>query len=148
MRVFAVPKIYAIDNKEKLIATKDALVISIIDSNVEPVFNNEHHHIKTFFFDDIHPTTVNTIGGCYDYRPMKIWQAKDLIHFVMSNVDESINSIIVHCTAGVCRSGAIVDFLRVILDVDDIQFARDNPNILPNTWVRDLLWSVWSEKGN
>lgn len=148
MRVFAWPKIAAIHHKEILISAKATLVISIIDSNEEPVFNNEHRHIKTFFFDDIHPTTVNTIGSCYDYKPMNYNQAKDLIHFVMSNVDESINTVIVHCTAGVCRSGAIVDFLRVVLDVDDIQFVRDNPKIIPNEWVRDLLWSVWSEREN
>lgn len=148
MRVFAWPKIAAIHHKERLISAKDTLVISVIDSGEEPIFNNEHRHIKTFFFDDIHPTTVNTLGCCYDYKPMNYQQAKDLIHFVMSNVDESINTVIVHCTAGVCRSGAIVDFLRVVLDVDDIQFVRDNPNILPNEWVRDLLWSVWSEREN
>jgi len=141
VRVVAIPKIVA----EKMIVGNNVAVISILDSDAERLFEDDHKTL-TLWFDDIHPTTVYTIGSCYHHSPISYVQAKLLIEFVMKLDFNKINKIMVHCTAGICRSGAVVDFLRVVLDVNDIQFCRDNPNIIPNAWVRDLLWSVWGEQ--
>lgn len=140
MRVIAIPKFVA----QGIVGTvaESVAIISILDSGEERVFEDDHK-TKTFWFDDIHPTTVMTVASCYDYKSMSVKQAEELIDFVMRL--DKINKIIVHCTAGICRSGAVADFLRVILDVDDIVFLKDNPNIIPNTWVRDLLWSAWRD---
>lgn len=142
MRVIAIPKFVA----QGIVGTvaESVAIISILDSGEKRLFEDDHK-TKTFWFDDIHPTTVMTIGTCYDYVPMSYKQAKELIDFVMKLDTNEITKIIVHCTAGICRSGAVVDFLRIIFDVDDIEFLKDNPNILPNTWVRDLLWSTWRD---
>lgn len=143
MRVIAIPKFVA----KAIVGTvaDNVAIISILDSEDEQLFQDDYKTL-TLWFDDIHPTTVNTLASCSHCDSMTINQAKLLIEFIMKLDTTKITKIIVHCTAGVCRSGAVVDFLHVILDVDDKQFLKDNPNIIPNTWVRDLLWSVWSEQ--
>ncbi len=142
MRVFAIPKFVA----EGVVGTvaESVAIISILDSGAERIFEDDYK-TKTFWFDDIHPTTVQTISSCCDCKPMSYKQAEEMIQFIMELDTAKLTKVMVHCTAGICRSGAVVDFLRVILDVDDIQFVQDNPNIIPNTWVRDLLWSAWRE---
>jgi predicted protein tyrosine phosphatase len=64
------------------------------------------------------------------------------------------DALLVNCMAGVSRSGAVVDFARVMFGIDYNDFRRLNPRIVPNTHVKRMLFSVWqaepaqTEKGD
>lgn len=142
MRAIAIPKAVAVNVKNRLLSDDGVAIISILDTDAKREFEDIPGKALTLWFDDLHPTTTGTVSMCLDMKAADINDARSIIKFI-KHLPEGVNTIFVHCTAGICRSGAVVDFLRVVLDVDDIQFAKDNPNIVPNDWVRDILWMTW-----
>jgi len=142
MKVKAIPKKSAENMKDHFRLNLNTAIISILDHDVTRIFDNNNRSL-TVWFDDIHPTTTNTLHSCLDCKAMSVFDAIDIIQFI-KQLPSDVDIIVVHCTAGICRSGAVIDFLRVILDVDDTEFATMNSHIIPNTWVRDLLWSTWT----
>lgn len=64
-------------------------------------------------------------------------QAKIVVDFIEKNKNKS--RCIVHCGAGVSRSGAIATFFNDYLHQDYFQFKLDNPHIQPNNQVIALL---------
>jgi predicted protein tyrosine phosphatase len=146
MRVIAIPKEEARRIKPMIKGQSMVAMISILDyhgCSDRIIEDNEMGDRGiTLWFDDIHPTTTMTLASCMDCKAMAFEDAKSIVRFV-KNIPSTVDTIFVHCTAGICRSGAVADFLRVVLDCDDIRFAIDNPHILPNEWVRDLLWQTW-----
>lgn len=51
-------------------------------------------------------------------------------------------SLIVHCDAGISRSGAVGSFAAKYLDLDPEDFHKLNPNIFPNPHVYRVLMNV------
>lgn len=147
-RVFAISKADFIKNKDKFLEQKNVALISILDSDAERLIQNSDRAI-TLFFDDIHPKTTMTLGSCMDYHAMDFDQSTKLVKFIKNifftneNFGGEIDTFVVHCTAGICRSGAVADFLRVVFDVDDEWFLANNHQIIPNDWVLDLMWMTW-----
>lgn len=75
-------------------------------------------------------------------------QAKTIIEFLKYIKEFSIDTncnLIIHCDAGVCRSGAVATFASEYLNHSDIIFKRDNPSIYPNSYVLKVLEEVNSE---
>ena len=56
------------------------------------------------------------------------------------------DALLVNCHAGISRSGAIADFARVVAGVPYDDFRRENPQVVPNTWVRRLLLARWTRE--
>lgn len=63
--------------------------------------------------------------------------------------------MIIHCTAGVSRSGAVGDALNCYFNRHAErnnqafeQFYRDNPDIVPNLYVRQKLWKTLQQTEN
>jgi len=71
------------------------------------------------------------------YHGMSMDQAKEVVAFAEKHKAASL--IIIHCAAGVSRSGAVGTFLAEYYGVDWREFARMNPQILPNQYVLKLL---------
>jgi predicted protein tyrosine phosphatase len=65
--------------------------------------------------------------------------AKQIIDFV-NNI--KLNLIIIHCDAGISRSGAVGYFICNYLNLDQKEFKIMNPNIHPNSLVLDILKKV------
>jgi len=63
--------------------------------------------------------------------------AKQIFEFVEKNRDAKF--WFVHCTAGICRSGAVGEFLSEYFEIPYNLFKRDNPQIRPNIHVKKLL---------
>lgn len=57
--------------------------------------------------------------------------------FIEKNIDK--RQWIIHCTAGVSRSGAVGEYISDYLENSYRQFKRDNPQIKPNVHVKKLL---------
>ncbi len=66
--------------------------------------------------------------------------ARKIIEF-MDKMDKSKN-LIVHCVAGICRSGAVGDFARSKFGIPFEEFMRKNRQIAPNSHVFRTLRDV------
>jgi len=70
-------------------------------------------------------------------------QAKQIIEFVNTlQKRDSREVLVVHCMAGIARSGAVATFINDILNLDYSRFKRDNPQIRPNSFVLRSLREV------
>ena len=93
--------------------------------------------------------------GCVDYlqlvfsdiiKPYKDYivfneeMAKQSLDFV--NKHKDLNLMIIHCDAGISRSGAFGYFFNKYLNLDDEEFKRTNPNIHPNSLVIETMNKV------
>jgi predicted protein tyrosine phosphatase len=69
-------------------------------------------------------------------------QAKQVVDFIKELQMESENSdLIIHCDAGISRSGAVAKFTSDFLKIPFL-----DPYIRPNTYVLRLLWEVIDER--
>ena len=145
MKILAYPKFYFCENKYKLVEDQSVALISILNyDDVEKVIEDIPGKSITLFFDDI---------GHFDKIPddlLNIYDklilfnrdhAKKIIEFQKS-LSDKIEYIIIHCTAGVSRSGAIATFLQDIYhenDEDNEWFSKNNRHIIPNKHVLKVL---------
>jgi predicted protein tyrosine phosphatase len=56
--------------------------------------------------------------------------------------DKNAEYLVVHCFMGINRSGAVASFTQKYLNLDVKQFNHDNPFIMPNEWVMNMLAGV------
>ena len=106
-----------------------------------PPFSPEllnHPHLLTLTFDDIcsEPETPEAA----------ILFNENMAHQIISFADDGNLPLLVHCTAGISRSGAIGEVLNWYFNrylknntTDDEDFVRNNRQIQPNTLVRKIL---------
>ena len=96
------------------------------------------------FFDDIvnEPETPEDLERSILFAPAMAEQ-------IMRFVDDGKMPLLVHCTAGISRSGAVGEVLNWYfnryLEVnaeDDADFTRNNRQILPNSIVRRIMLQV------
>ena len=102
----------------------------------EPILT-EHFNVLNLFFDDVETDTC-------EYRAFTENDAKRVISFL--DVNKNVKLLLVHCGAGVSRSGAIGQFALDYLNGDKDQFNFDNSFILPNSRVLQMLIRVLRKK--
>ena len=130
-----------IDNVETKI---DKFFISINDTsgtNAIPYFNSNKENVKVMFFDDVEKDTkIHLIIPNEDVivKAFTTEQAKELFNFIESNKDKDY--CIIHCTAGVSRSGAVGTFIDRLFNKDSYEFENTNKYILPNKHILKLLY--------
>ena len=115
-----------------------------------PPFSPEllnHPHLLTLTFDDIcnEPETPEDLGNAILFN-------EDMAHAIMRFVDDGKLSLLVHCTAGISRSGTVGEVLNWYFNryletntADDEDFVENNRQILPNTIVRRIMLEVLAE---
>lgn len=110
-------------------------VISINCPESEPLFGN--YKCDTLLSLKFHDTTyrINWTSILFDED-----MADKVIEFLerVKAADDG-KDLLIHCMAGVSRSGAVGTFAREFLDLDYEEFTRDNPHICPNPLVMKLL---------
>ena len=115
---------------------KKTFFISINDTcgtDETPYFENKDNVI-VLFFDDVE-TDIQTKHGIA--KAFTNIQAKQLLQFIDRNKDKE--SCIVHCAAGISRSGAVGTFVNDYFKGDWFEFKKTNPYIHPNGLVFRLL---------
>ena len=132
---------------------KKAKIISINSSwgwDDTPPFSEKylkHPHLLTLTFDDIcnEPETPEDLGNAILFN-------EDMADAIMRFVDDGKLPLLVHCTAGISRSGAIGEVLNWYFNryletntADDEDFVENNRQILPNTIVRRIMLEVLAE---
>ena len=130
-----------------------AKIISINSSwgfDDTPPFSPEllnHPHLLTLTFDDIcnEPETPEDLGNAILFN-------KDMALAIMRFVDDGKLPLLVHCTAGISRSGAVGEVLNWYFNryletntADNEDFVRNNRQIQSNTIVRKIMLKVLQE---
>ena len=118
--------------------------ISILDVtglDCEGHFEKEHSNVKIQHFGDYGELEEGIIEGPAVFSKK---QAKELIEFIEANKDKQ--TFIVHCTAGISRSGAIATFINDLYGNSYKEFFNDNRQIQPNYTILRRLREVYSKK--
>ena len=115
-----------------------------------PPFSEEllnHPHLLTLTFDDIcnEPETPEDMGNAVLFN-------ENMAQQIMRFVDDGKLPLLVHCTAGISRSGAVGEVLNWYFNrylehnvADDEEFVQNNRQIQPNTIVRRIMLKVLAE---
>lgn len=124
-------------------------LISILDSGSKSVIKSNNKSYDNLVntieltFDDISSDIV------IDYYPNLVLfnktHAEQIIKFV-EKVFNVVELIIIHCSAGISRSGAIGLWIVDKYNLDYKEFIKANKQILPNRHVYGLLSSVSSQR--
>ena len=123
---------------------ENAMLIQIVDPAMEfPVPGHKFKEIHQFEFLDIEEDglTNNGDGTFTDMGEFAITdaQAEQLVKLLQHALDERMN-VVVHCVAGMCRSGAVVEVgvMMGFIDPDKLRI----PNILvKHKMMRALGWT-------
>ena len=103
-----------------------------------------HPHLLTLTFDDIcnEPETPEDLGNAVLFN-------ETMAEHIMRFVDDGKLPLLVHCTAGISRSGAVGEVLNWYFNrylernaADDEEFVQNNRQIQPNTIVRRIMLKV------
>jgi len=99
-------------------------------------FDRDHPNVLRLWFDDVeHNNEVSPTNqdSCSAFSED---QAHQVIEFVKNNREKNF---IVHCSAGISRSGAVGTFINGYCGGNWDEFKGSNPHILPNPRVSRML---------
>ncbi len=130
-------------------------IISICSSEKEVLFTYDVvkrigcRNVITMIFADltavdykIHPLL------CTNYPMFSTGMAKTVITFLDNIRNQDIGMLLIHCDAGISRSGAIGVFAVRYFGMDEKAFRRENRAISPNKLVYDTLAAVSGIRGD
>lgn len=107
-------------------------------------FDRDHPNVLRLWFDDVFADTEKSPTNKNQCRAFTEEQAAKVFAFIKENRDKDF---IVHCSAGISRSGAVGAFINDYLDSDKEFFHKFNfERIFPNAHVSSLLNRLaWNE---
>lgn len=106
-------------------------------------FDKNHSNVLLLWFDDVERDGERSPTNKEPGRAFNEDQVQSLIDFIDDNMDKDF---IVHCTAGISRSGAVGRFINDILGGDKEKFLRTNSRICPNGRVSRMLNEYYWKK--
>lgn len=111
------------------------LFISILDmDNQEKLYNEYDNFLQVKMWDieeDLHDK-----NGLKYHKPSDT-ELQKIVDFIDKN--QNYKRCIVHCSAGISRSGAVVTFIKDKFKIDNQSFLQANPFIRPNLYVLNRL---------
>ena len=118
-----------------------ACFISILDiDNNEQKFDKSIDNFLQVKMWDIEEDLFE--NGELKYEKPNDNELKNIVDFINKHKDKSV--FIVHCSAGISRSGAVATFLydKFLSEIDKEQFRRENKYIRPNLYILNRLKSL------
>lgn len=103
--------------------------ISILDPKTPKILESGGNVLNLCFEDVDEDLKTNLAFDKYIARAIR--------YFVEVNSDAKF--WLIHCTAGVSRSGAVGEVLSEYFKIPYHQFKRDNPQVIPNVLVKKIL---------
>lgn len=104
-------------------------------------FKQDHPNVLRLLFDDVDtPLTTSSLGDGRDVIPvvpMTEEQGQLIVDFVRANKDKQ--NFVVHCAAGISRSGAIAKFIVEYFDGEEWYYQHLNPHTMPNSRILNIL---------
>lgn len=122
----------------------NSLFISIhgnYEEDEPPYFSKNYDNVLNLVFDDVEEDIQDSGGRIA--RAFTREQAVELIKFIEDHKNRKY--CIIHCGAGVSRSGAIGTFISDYFEKDYKEFKLQNPHIMPNGQVLAMLKRVARE---
>ena len=122
--------------------TEPFFLISIVDTDQfsasrEPHYKKDHENVLNLAFDDCEhdgePSPTQPEGT----KAFNEEQANKLFQFIKKHRDKE--QCIVHCMAGISRSGAVGAFINGYARGNWEEFKGRNPQIVPNPRVQRML---------
>ncbi|MFW6377147.1 MAG: hypothetical protein ACOCZ5_00740 [bacterium] len=124
------------------------MFISINDSEgrfSQSHFKREHPNVLILHFDDVSKDGEPSPTNDKNTRAFNDEDADRIIEFIQKNEDKV--GVLIHCAAGISRSGAVGQFLVNYFEEDMDEFFRQNYRVIPNAHILSKLNSrMWSEK--
>ena len=142
-QIIAIPKLVFDKNftNNELKHYHYACFISILDiDNNEEKFDKSIDNFLQVKMWDIEEDLFE--NGELKYEKPNDNELKKIVDFINKHKDKSV--FIVHCSAGISRSGAVATFLydKFLSEIDKVQFRRENKYIRPNLYVLKRLKSL------
>ena len=116
--------------------------------NSLPYFKQDHANVLRLWFDDCSEDKSGILltGEPYTEKAMTPDQAQTIYDFLLAQQNAGRTNGVVHCAAGVSRSGAVGTFAADFFEVDRTEFKRINPYIQPNPHILSLLNKIlWNK---
>lgn len=123
---------------------ENSMLIQIVDPGMEfPVPAQQFKEIHQFEFLDIEEDGLTNFGDgkMVDVSELAVTQKQaDRLVELLENALENRMDVVVHCVAGVCRSGAVCE-VGVMMGFDDTEAFR-SPNLLvKHKMMKKLGWT-------
>ena len=99
-------------------------------------------NVLNMFFDDVEHQQTPKSTFAQKVVPFNEKMAQDILDFIDKH--KNAEKIVIHCTFGKCRSGAVGDALSTYLGIPYSEFKKDNPRVQPNTLVRKTLINIFN----
>jgi protein-tyrosine phosphatase len=128
-------------NNDTVHTFKNIFFISINNTDSNNAYLEEKENVKVLYFDDCY----------YDEFANKVMtdeQADELLNFIDSQIANNKDTCIVHCEAGISRSGAVGTFICDYTESDWNEFIHTNPQIHPNIVILNKLKKAVFRKHN
>jgi len=109
-----------------------------------PLFKRNHHNVLNLRFDDVEEDLQVSPTNKEMTQAFTKYDAERIVKFLESNT--RINTLVIHCAAGISRSGAVGQFALDYLNGDKENFKLNNSHISPNARVLQLLNRVHRKK--
>lgn len=107
------------------------------------VFKRKHSNVIKLCFDDLEK---DIFDKGHLYKCMSQYQGKKIINFIKNNIDK--NKFIIHCAAGISRSGAVGNFIVDYLKSMNYKVYFPEHNcICPNAHVSRVLNNLINNYG-
>jgi len=115
------------------------MFISIVDTQNQegPYFKEDHDNVINLRFDDVEHDGESSPTQEIQTRAFSELQAKMLYEFIKKHREKE--TCIVHCMAGISRSGAVGTFINGYCQGEWERFKKDNPYVIPNPRVHRML---------
>ena len=107
--------------------------------NTEPYFKLPHPNVLSLTFDDLTDKDLSVLKEYPGSRLMDLEDAKKIVDFVARNKERDF---VIHCSAGISRSGAIGTYIQQNYGTDYDLLIQKNPAISPNYYILSLLNEV------
>ena len=114
------------------------------DPDQIPYIKNNKANVLVQFFDDITEVEKQAVKDEIKYKGLILFseeQAAEIIKFMDANKDKK--TCIVHCAAGIARSGAVGEFINDYINGGTAEnyreFKKNNPYTNPNGYVLRAL---------
>lgn len=134
---------------------EDSFFICIHNSfgieNTKPFFKELHDNVLNLYFDDcsedyITSDLADLVGELVIERAFTKDQAQSVIDFLDKQKECGRDNGIIHCQAGISRSGAVASFTANYFNMNKFVFKSLNPKIIPNPHVLSTLNGILWDK--
>jgi predicted protein tyrosine phosphatase len=118
----------------------DSVLIQITDPGT-PAPATAHDYVAKHQFE-FHDAEDNEGAREFPYVPkvlIKDYQAKEIVEILQNAIDNDTN-VVVHCHAGLCRSGAVCE-VGVMMGFDDPKRVRMPNRLVKYKLMRELGWT-------